>query len=118
MCNLYSVTKGQQAIREAREQVQATVIPNANSTEAHWQGEDDRIREMDFARWDSDAYTLRQDEYSLFVDCINNSTLARNRGVIVWWAPDKYLATVLASPGIAWDALTATVSADDHVSSA
>ncbi|KAI0716347.1 hypothetical protein C8Q76DRAFT_783456 [Earliella scabrosa] len=102
-----------EALREARQEA-LLAVPTEESDEAMWQREDALISGMDFSRWQSDSYTLRKEEYLLYVDAINNSTLARERGLIVWFTPDEYLAQAMDAPDINWEAFTMTLRNKDQ----
>ena len=57
------------------------------------------------------SYTLRKEEYGLYVDVMNNSSVARERGLIMWFAPDEYLAKVVDRPNLTRNEFTEVVCA-------
>ena len=50
---------------------------------------------MSFERWEDPEYWMRADEARIFLDCLNNSYLAKSTGVIFSQTPDEPLAAAL-----------------------
>ncbi|KAI0705560.1 hypothetical protein C8Q76DRAFT_819788 [Earliella scabrosa] len=105
-----SLLPNSQAVRDAMREARGSAlqgVPTGSSDERAWEREEASIRAMDFSRWESDSYTLRKEEYALYVDVINHSTLARETGLIMWFAPDTYLAKLIEATDLSGDGFTA-----------
>ncbi|KAI0710967.1 Ulp1 protease family, C-terminal catalytic domain-containing protein [Earliella scabrosa] len=87
-----SLLPATEAVREALRTVRRG---NAAPAGTPFLPEEFQIASMTFEHWREPGYQLRLDECLRFIDCLNNSCIAREHGIVFWVTPAAPLAAVL-----------------------